>query len=400
MIFLTKNFGKFYIVKEAIVFRSFLNIYIYENGTIIKIKPSSTVISCTVIDDVLYVSTLNEGIFKLVNGQLQAFIFDKKLVGSKVVSISKKDQNLLITTALQGAFLFDGKHLDFWDEEIANELKKYQANSFSALPSGDMVFGTIQNGLYVTNSSGDVKYHINRANGLINNTILSQYLSDDGQLWVGLDNGLCSIDLKSASTLYNDISGKLGAVYDVVNYKGRIYIGSNTGLYFLNKNNELQFIPGSQGQVWDLKIIEGDLLCGHNNGTFLVKEAGLELISAQTGGWVIARAPGKESTYIQGTYAGLVSLKKINGNWESKHLGKTTIPIRFLVFDDEQTAWAAHAYKGLYRIRFSESLDTIISVQIIMKIKVYLQYTMLGFIRSRMTSVSKQIMDGKSMRRS
>ncbi|WP_051605607.1 LuxR C-terminal-related transcriptional regulator [Sediminibacter sp. Hel_I_10] len=361
--FLNQEFWQILPLKEAIVFRSFLNIYIYEKGTIKKITPNSTVMSCTVIDDELYVSTLNEGIFKLVNGQLQAYLFDEKLVGSKVVSLSKNGQNLLITTALQGAFLFDGKRLDSWNEEIATELKKYQANSFSTLPSGDMIFGTIQNGLYVTNSTGDVKYHINRANGLINNTILSQYLSDDGQLWVGLDNGISSIDLKSASTFYNDVSGKLGAVYDVVNYKGRIYIGSNTGLYFLDNNNDLQFIPGSQGQVWDLKIIEGDLVCGHNNGTFLVKEAGLELISAQTGGWVIARAPGKESTYIQGTYAGLVSLKKINGNWESKHLGKTTIPIRFLVFDDEHTAWAAHAYKGLYRIRFNENLNTIISVQ-------------------------------------
>src|SRR5690606_9016703 len=49
--------------------------------------------------------------------------------------------------------------------------------------------------------------------------------------------------------------------------------------------------------------------------------------------------------------------------WSVKHLGKTTMPIRYLVFENQNTAWAAHAYKGLYKVNFNENYDTILSVK-------------------------------------
>ena len=131
----------------------------------------------------------------------------------------------------------------------------------------------------------------------------------------------------------------------------------------MDKHNNLQFVTGSQGQVWSLNEIEGELFCGHNEGTFIVKDNALKQISTATGGWVIKKAPEQNSTYIQGTYAGLVRFRKENNNWSVKHLGKTTMPIRYLVFENQNTAWAAHAYKGLYKVNFNENYDTILSVK-------------------------------------
>ncbi|HKK11634.1 MAG TPA: LuxR C-terminal-related transcriptional regulator, partial [Flavobacteriaceae bacterium] len=144
---------------------------------------------------------------------------------------------------------------------------------------------------------------------------------------------------------------------------GTIYVGSNTGLFYLDNEGNLQFIDHSQGQVWDLKEINGQLFCGHNKGTYLVENHKLKQISNFTGGWVIKKVPEQTNLYIQGTYAGLVRFKKVNGNWNVKHLGETFIPIRFLVFEDKYTAWAAHAYRGLYKIKFSPNYDTIVSVK-------------------------------------
>jgi len=361
--FLSEEFWQIIAVKDKIVFRSFLNIYVYQAGQIKKIRPPSTVISCDVVDDEVYVSTLKRGVFKLNGLELLPFIEEQALVDTKVVSISKFHSDLLITTALNGNFIYNGKTLNPWKTPINSELKKYQLNSFSTLKSGHLVFGTIQEGIYITDTSGQILFHINHENGLVNNTILSQYLDAEDQLWVGLDNGLAHIDLKSKSVFFNDVTGKLGAVYDVINYKGRIYVGSNTGLYFINAEGKLEFIENSQGQVWNLKIVDGDLLCGHNNGTYLVEDDQITLISPHTGGWVLKKVPETEHTYIQGTYTGLVRLKKENGKWEAKHLGQTTMPIRFLAFEDNRTIWAAHAYKGLFKVKFSPNYDTIISLQ-------------------------------------
>ncbi|PKP29206.1 MAG: transcriptional regulator [Bacteroidetes bacterium HGW-Bacteroidetes-18] len=345
---------------DAVIFRSFLNIHIYVEGKITSYNLSSTLMSCDVVNDKLYVSTLDKGIFVLENNELKPFFYSGKLNNAKIISITaKNDHKFLVNTALRGSFLLENNEITSWETPINSVIKKHQLNKFTQLPNGNMLFGTIKNGIYITDNYGQILFNINKETGLINNTVLGQYVTKNNELWLGLDNGIAFVDLNTPNYFFNDISGKLGAVYDIIKYKNTIYIGSNTGLYFIDASNKLQFIEGSQGQVWDLEEIDGDLFCGHNNGTYLVKNNTLKLISAYTGGWVINKVPEQKNTYVQGTYAGLVSFKKVNGEWQVKHLGKTTIPARFLVFEDEHTAWIAHANKGLYRVKFDENYETI-----------------------------------------
>lgn len=358
-----EEYWQIVLLNDAVVFRSFLNIHIYKEGKITSHNVSSTIMSCDVLNDKLYISTLDKGIFVLENQQIKPFYYSEKLRNAKIISVTLKNNKLfLINTALGGSFLLDNNILTPWETEINPFIKKHQLNKFTQLPNGNMLFGTIKNGIYITDSFGKIVYNLNKETGLINNTVLGQFVSKNNELWLGLDNGIAFIDLNTPNYFYNDISGKLGAVYDIINYKNTIYIGSNTGLYFIDVSGNLQFIEGSQGQVWNLKEIDGDLFCGHNNGTYLVQKNGLKLISAYTGGWVFDKVPEKKNTYIQGTYAGLVSFKKVNGEWQVKHLGKTTIPARFLVFEDEHTAWIAHANKGLYRVSFDENYETITEI--------------------------------------
>lgn len=350
--------------KEGIVFRSFLNIYIYRfNGAINKIKPKSIVISCNIIDGKLYVATLHNGIYEFKNNQLALKIYDTAIDNTKVLFITNYKGKLLLVTSLKGCYIYENGNLKPANFEIDNLIKQHLLNGFSVLKNGNMVFGTIKDGIYFTNKNGKVLFHVNKENGLINNTVLSQFLDSDNKLWLGLDNGIASVDLNNHNYFFNDVSGRLGAVYDVIKYKGTVFLGSNTGLFYIDSNNNLQFIKGSQGQVWNLKEIEGDLFCGHNDGTFLVKDFSLIPVSSVTGGWVIKKVPEQNNLYIQGTYTGLVRFKKENNKWNSKHLGETTMPIKHLVFEDQYTAWAAHAYKGLYKIKFDKNYDTITSIK-------------------------------------
>ncbi len=348
---------------DKIIFRSFLNIYIYDYKNVTLLKPESIVISCSVVEDKLYVSTLNKGIFLLKDNGLEPFYFDDSLLDTKIISIDKYQGNLLLMTSLKGSFFLKNRKLTPTKFEINEPIKLHQLNTFSKLRNGKMVFGTIKDGVFLTDAKGKLEFHVSKENGLLNNTVLGQTLDESDNLWLGLDNGIANIELNSSNYFFNDVSGKLGAVYDIIEYQNVIYIGTNTGLFWLNANDKLEFLEGSQGQVWDLKILEGDLLCGHNEGTFLVNKDKLELISSHTGGYTIKKIPEKNHTYIQGTYSGLVKFEKVLGEWSAKHLGETTIPSRFLVFENASTAWVAHATKGIYRVRFDTNYDTIISIK-------------------------------------
>lgn len=347
---------------DKIVFRSFQNIYVYQNDTITRINPSSTVISCSIVNDTLYVSTLNEGVF-ILNKQLQLtpILKNEIIKGDRIISISKYKNQLLLTTDLKGCFIIKDNDLEPANLPVNQTLKKHQLNTFSQLENGNLVFGTIKNGVYITNHNGKVLYNINKENGLANNTVLSVLIEKNETIWLCLDNGLSKIDLKNNISYYNDITGKLGAVYDVIDFEDTIFIGSNTGLYYLDQEHKLTFIEGTQGQVWDLKIIDNQLFCGHNNGTFLVENDEVNLISNYTGGWTLKKIPDTD-IYIQGTYAGLVKFEKNEDNWTANHLGKTTNPIRFLEFENKQQAWAANAYKGLNKVVFNDTYDSITQV--------------------------------------
>ena len=350
-------------LNDAIIFRSFLNIYIFKNEKIVKINPASTVISCDIINNKLYVSTLKEGVFILENDSLIQKINGDLLNDIKVVSLSEMNDALFITTSLNGCFIYDNNKLIPWKSKINELVKQHQLNHFSKLNNGNLVFGTIKDGVYFTKDNGDIIFHINKENGLINNTVLGLFVDDKETLWLGLDNGIASVDLSSHNYFFNDISGKLGAVYDVKKFKGVIYLASNTGLFYLDEDNTLKFIEGSQSQVWSLNEIDGELFCCHNYGTFLVKDKQLIPVCDFTGGWVLKKVPEHNNTYIEGAYTGLLRFKKNKTNWEVKHLGKTTMPIKFLAFEDQNTAWTAHAYKGLYKIKFDKNYDSITSIE-------------------------------------
>jgi len=364
-----EEFWEIITYQDAIIFKSFGHVYIYRNDQIIIVTPplassADVISSIDIADKKLLVSTLNNGIYTLEKDSLVPKINDSSLDQAYVVTISSlSNEELFITTQLQGCFVYSDHKLTPWKSEMNELLKEHQLNRFSQLENGNMVFGTIKNGVYVTNNLGEIIFHINKENGLANNTVLGQYVDSNHKLWLGLDNGMASVDLNSNLTFYNDLSGRLGTVYDVIKYHGTIYIGSNTGLFYLDKQGNLQFIDHSQGQVWDLRQINGQLFCGHNKGTYLVENNKLKQISSNTGGWVIKKVPEETNLYIQGTYNGLVRFKKIDGHWSVKRLDGTAIPVKYLVFEDMHTVWAAHAYRGLYKITFNANYDTITNIR-------------------------------------
>ena len=177
--------------KESILFRSFSSLYIYRDGQVKRVIPQSqsTILSCDIIDDKVYLSTAKHGVFVLNEGELYPIINHKLLYDARIVSITKLEDRLLITTALKGCFLYNELNEDLypWETKINNTLKAQLLNSFRTLKNGDMVFGTIKNGVYVTDNIGNVKYHVSKKNGLLNNTVLSLELDNYNNLWLGFN---------------------------------------------------------------------------------------------------------------------------------------------------------------------------------------------------------------------
>ncbi|TDS17508.1 ligand-binding sensor domain-containing protein [Sphingobacterium paludis] len=306
----------------SVIFQSFSKFYVYENNKVdVRYGDGEPFLFAHQVDKTIWMERIPSGLERW-NGKDFA-----KLSSSlrNVLTVLPFDgQQFLVGTAKQGLYLLDANgRAEAWKPESAVNtlLKEAQLNNGLKIDGNTFAFGTIKNGIFIIDKEGRLLQHIHKRNGLQNNTVLSMTLDRQGNIWAGLDNGIDRIEVNSPFYYYRDIFGEIGTVYAIKVFQGRIYLGTNQGLFYSNWSDgatmtplKLEFIAGSQGQVWTLDVFNGQLVCGHNDGTFLVDGSNITRISSWTGGWSNIQLPKDPQLFLQGNYTGL-ALFENKGAW-------------------------------------------------------------------------------------
>ncbi|PST84614.1 transcriptional regulator [Pedobacter yulinensis] len=369
----TDEVWKIYVDGDRVLFQSFSRIYIYKDQHIQVIKAPKPFLFLHRAGSRFFAEVIGSGLYELKNAGLQPLPGGLSISKSGVLSILPYDNNqLLVGTNRNGLFLYDGQKFRPFQSPANEFLITYQLNNGVRLKGGYYAYGTILNGIIILDHKGFIVQKINKSSGLQNNTVLSLYTDEEQNLWAGLDNGIDRVELNSPLYFYFDKAGQFGTVYSSIIDRDKIYLGTNQGLFYSNWKPEggnaytsfnFRLVPNSQGQVWDLSRIDGQLLCGHNDGTFRITDGHMEKISAENGGWTIRRLQTHPDQLIQGTYTGLVVYKKDEaGNWLFSHkIVGFQEPSRYVEQDSRGDIWVGHAYKGLYRLKLSPDLRKVTS---------------------------------------
>ncbi len=359
--------------KDAIIFQSFSSILIYDYHGVRLLEPPGNIMFAFEVNGALLLQVIGNGVYRFTpSGNFELLPSTRILADKKVISILPFSKtSFLVATANDGLYLWDSGRFYPWQNEAQKDFKEFQMNKGIRLANGQFAFGTILNGLYVLDAKGRVAIHINQKVALQNNTVLALCEDNSHNLWVGMDKGIDLITLNAPLKFFIDKDGVEGTVYTACKYEGNLYLGTNQGLFAkpwqvlddFGGVQDFEIIDGSQGQVWDLEVFDGQLLCGHNEGSFLVNGA-IEKISKINGGFSIIQYPDSPDTLIQGTYTGFVIFAKDqNGKWAFSHRINGFIkPVKTLFFDNEGYLWAANPTKGLYRIRLSPDLQSFTEV--------------------------------------
>lgn len=197
----------------------------------------------------------------------------------------------------------------------------------------------------------------------MNNTVLDLFLDDSGNIWAGLDYGISNIDLKSSFRSFQDNRGEIGSVYASFEQNGDLYLGTNQGLY-LKKSSDSNFnlIDGTNGQVWFVGEIGGQILCGHDSGTFLIKEDNAIKVSDRLGTWLVKKY--SDGIYIQGHYNGISFLKQNRDSFESlPMLPDFPHSSKFIEIDDDKQVWISNEHKGVFRMILNDSLSELNQIE-------------------------------------
>ncbi len=346
---------------QWVLFQSLNRIYIYDtkSGSFKIIAPSEDIIKSFRTNHSIYYQTISGGLFEIEAAKSRLISNNPILRKNRIVNIFSIEDELIISTQTNGFYKLTGKDLSKFTTDADPELAEGSVYSSELLSDGNFAIGTVSNGIFIVSKEGKKKYHISQSKGLSNNTALSLFEDYEKNLWVGLDNGINCINLQSPIKNYVDDSGVLGTVYCSILHKGKLYIGTNQGLFYKNyqSNEEFQFINGTKGQVWSLYLYDDTLFCGHNSGTFIIENGSSQNIFSKSGTWKFETVPGQKGVLLQGNYYGISVLEKSNNQWHFKNkIAGFDYSSKYFEVTNNFEIYVSHEYKGIFRLETNRKL--------------------------------------------
>ena len=336
-----------------------------QGNKLITLKTAGAIDNSALVGDRVYVST-KTGIYTYHDGKLLPLPGTGNLTGKRVGGVGEDKGKVMFVTMSDGLFIYDGHTASPFELDISPLLK--DNNVFCAAAGKRYIgFGTIKNGLIVKDLQTGSNYYVNTNTGLQNNTVLSMSFDSLDNIWLGLDMGLSYVMLESSYGNLLGANNTIGTGYTSAISGNQLYMGTNQGLFsipFPLQNSILppkaQTVEGVVGQIWSLQNIDGTLLCGANDGAYVVGAGTVRRIDGLVGTWGFRKLNDHPGYLLTCDYDGLAVLKQEGGS--------ITLHSRLSNFheasgnfeqDSDGSIWLSHWHKGVWHFRLSDDMTRV-----------------------------------------
>jgi ligand-binding sensor domain-containing protein len=328
-------------------------------------KPENKILLSTVVDDKLYMTIKKEGLYYIKADSLKSLPKKHNYYINNAVQFKKK--KWLLITYNQGTlfhFPIDSFSINK-NFELHNEYKTINY-SFSKLTKNNLAFGTVKNGLFITNTQGDIIHAIDKTQQLSDLMVLDIFLSEKQMLWLGTGNGITKIEYNTPIRFWNEINGFDGAVQVIIKHKGKIFIGTTIGVYQMIEPDKpggiekFKQIEGIRPQIWSFHehiIEETDekiLLCGSGTGLYTIVDAKAKQLFGTSVIGTICPLSDASDVLLLSLKSGVGIIRYEDGNWN--YLGNIpdfNYQIKTIAIDSNGYLWVSTNYKGVAKIKFN-----------------------------------------------
>jgi DNA-binding CsgD family transcriptional regulator len=347
--------------QKTIYFRTANRIFAINNGKTTVYKAPKEWSYLGLCHQLLYAHDYEKGLMMLKDNSWQAIESQNSLANNDPVTgmIDIGQDSIVVTTLKNGLYhLLKSNKLAKWDIPVLRNERVY---SVAQTDEKHFALATNTNGVFVFNKNGQLIQQFTKTEGLQNNNILSVFLDQQQNLWLGLDNGIDMVAVNSAIKQLRpkqmDASG-----YAILQHQNRLYAGTSAGLFSvpLQPLSDLSYIKenfnlveNTGGQVWGLVTINGQLMLGHHEGAFTIAGNIASPISAIGGYWNFLAATSVIPTplVLAGHYQGLQLFNTVNTSFTpGTFIDGFNESSRYLAVDATGSIWVSHPYRGLYRL--------------------------------------------------
>ena len=353
---------------NTVYFQSFSSYFTYRNNKVTAHKSNPSPLYFFTLQNKLFAQLIKDGLHQLKDNKFERVITRDQLSDDDVVGMISLDSTDLIVTSKYGFFKLnsDERSVGKWQTSVDDELQDAVVNRVVTISDSLFVIGTINNGIYAISNKGKLAWHINRKNGLNNNTVLGLYKDKVGNLWAALDNGISNIQLHYDISIFEPSDIQIGMVEDMLITESKTYVATNQGVYLYNPSiKSFTQLPAFNIQTWYIKQIGKQIIAGHNKGASFIENNSQTFIKgSSTGGTDIKEVTinGQEAL-IETTYSFLSVFLKDNADmWQFSHnISDGFVDLATnLEVDHTGNLWLNHMYKGIYRLRLDDEIKRVV----------------------------------------
>jgi DNA-binding CsgD family transcriptional regulator/ligand-binding sensor domain-containing protein len=360
---------RIHIFNGEVIFQSFTKVFFLKNNKLRLINAPTKFQFSFLVNNHLYFQDKSLGILEYKNKKLQPIkgttVFNDKEIWSVFPLPNNK---LLLATLEKGLFISDGKSVQPWETEANAFIKKNTSLGGSIIKGKFIVLNSVLDGVIICDLSGKIIQHLNRQKGLQNNTILTSFIDNKNNIWLGLDNGITFIN-ENAPFSYFDYSYNIGTVYASTVFKGNLYVATNQGLFYHSWNNPFKDSPfirveGTISQAWNIQVLNGILICASNSGALVIDQNKVANKMDTKGYFGFKKIPNHENYIIGESYNGFTIFKKSASGFEYSHqvAGFDETTNTFSIELDENYLWLKKD-PFLYQMTLSEDLKKFVSIK-------------------------------------
>ena len=332
-------------------------------GDILRLNLDGLLFASALIGEKLYVVSENGLLECSANGDFKVIRGTEFLGKYDVRNITHfADGQMLVSTHFNGLFLFDGLTLKPFKTEADDYIRKNMLYTM-AVNDDNIAVGTVSGGVVVVDRQGGNPKYVTMHTGLQNNTVLSLMFDSANDLWCGLDQGIDRVSVSSPlSELYSKVAS-LGSGYAQAIHNGRLYLGTNRGLFYSRypfdtptQTFDAASVEGSIGQVWELQVVGNELFCMHDKGFFRIDDGRLTVVNDTDGFWQIRKLPLNDNYAVVGAYTGLYLMRREADGmkllWRIKNFSQSA---KTFEIDNNNRIWIV-TDKGVERITLNGAM--------------------------------------------
>lgn len=258
------------------------------------------------------------------------------------------ESNWLLTHA-DGMYAWNGSEWSLLEHELSRALQRARVNTVTE-SKGAWFIGTVEQGIYETHNWKQVAGHYHEGQGMAGTSVLGLDVDEAGNVWSANEGGVNVIRISGPKRVPAELTGLGEPGYTSLHVPdGQTFWGTSHGLkWSAQRGAELLEVPGLDGQIWSLQLIDGAPWVSHLYGAGWLNGPEYTPVIDETGVWEVVQQPVTGAHYA-GSFKGVYRLDLAGGLPPTRVAGFEESS-RFVVFEDERTLWVAHPYKGAFRV--------------------------------------------------